>query len=163
MQGSEGPLKPAEPLVYSDRVVAYLDLLGFSNLVLDGRAEDALFALEQVQQTQERAVKEKSKNPEWFDFSMFSDSIAVSIDLVSGDPKVSMELRAWILVNFVRSVYLARLKAGVLVRGAIVRGGLYHEDPIVFGPALVAAYRDEMRAVYPRVVVNTKVVELASA
>jgi hypothetical protein len=162
VQANEPPPETTGPSIYNDRVVAYLDLLGFSNLVRNGHPQDALAALEQVRQTQRRAAKRKEETPEWVDFSMFSDSVACSIDLKNGDQDILVELRAWALVNFTRSFYLALLERGVLARGAIVRGELFHRDPIVFGPALVAAHDDETRAIYPRILVDAEVVRLAS-
>jgi len=47
------------------------------------------------------------------------------------------------------------LRQGVLTRGGITKGLLYHSSNIAFGPALIEAYRLESEvAVYPRVVLD---------
>src|SRR5438046_8242078 len=44
------------------------------------------------------------------------------------------------------------LSTGYFIRGAIVKGDLYHDDKMVFGPALVHAYNLERAVVdYPRI------------
>jgi hypothetical protein len=46
-----------------------------------------------------------------------------------------------------------------LVRGAVVLGKIYHEEGIIFGPALIEAHRLEKHAVYPRIVATVEVIE----
>lgn len=49
------------------------------------------------------------------------------------------------------------LSRGILIRGAIDRGPLYHEKGIVFGPALVNAVKAEQSvAIYPRILLLPK-------
>ena len=46
------------------------------------------------------------------------------------------------------------------MRGAIVKGSLYHDDSMVFGEALIRAYRFEQDvARYPRIVVTSDIVK----
>jgi hypothetical protein len=53
---------------------------------------------------------------------------------------------------------------GYFIRGAIVKGNLFHDDKMVFGDALVSAYNLEQRVVrYPRIMVAQEVAEEASA
>src|ERR1700756_3728702 len=47
---------------------------------------------------------------------------------------------------------------GFLIRGGIALGGLYHSSDIVFGEALIDAYRLESKvAVYPRILISPTV------
>lgn len=47
------------------------------------------------------------------------------------------------------------LRREYLVRGAITRGALYHDDAVVVGPALVRAYELESQvAIYPRIILD---------
>ena len=49
---------------------------------------------------------------------------------------------------------------GVFFRGAIARGGLYHDDNMCFGPALIEAYELESKnAIYPRVILDNKLIQ----
>lgn len=51
------------------------------------------------------------------------------------------------------------LEVGMLCRGAIAFGALHHSGSVVFGPALVRAYRVETTAaVYPRIIIDDSIV-----
>jgi hypothetical protein len=51
------------------------------------------------------------------------------------------------------------LAEGYFVRGAIVRGCLYHDDEMIFGEALVRAYDLETAVVkYPRIMIHSQVI-----
>jgi hypothetical protein len=85
--------------------------------------------------------------------TQFSDSIVVSFQLT--DKNAFIELLddiMKIVVNFV-------LK-GYLVRGGITYGKLLHQNNIVFGPAMIAAYELESKiAIYPRIIFDKELVE----
>jgi len=50
------------------------------------------------------------------------------------------------------------LKIGLLVRGGLTIGKLYHSDGVAFGEAMVDAYRLESRvAIYPRIAVSSRI------
>jgi hypothetical protein len=112
---------------YEQRVVLFLDILGFSDLVKNGRVHRLLDALEHLQG---RALEVKDEGN--FDFTAFSDCVVVSAPL----SKVNAVLR---LVRYAKFLALDLLAKGFLTRGAIVSGELYHKGAIVLGPALVDA------------------------
>jgi hypothetical protein len=50
------------------------------------------------------------------------------------------------------------LTEGYFARGALIKGQLHHDDKMLFGPALVEAYRLETEVVsYPRIMVSSDV------
>lgn len=51
---------------------------------------------------------------------------------------------------------------GILVRGAISFGELFSDDThnIVVGPGLINAYRLEAKAIYPRIIIDRKIIPL---
>lgn len=61
----------------------------------------------------------------------------------------------------VLNLQLNLIHAGILVRGAIVAGKLHHDEKTVFGPALNDAVELEKLAMYPRVVLDNEVLDLA--
>jgi hypothetical protein len=62
------------------------------------------------------------------------------------------------LIYAIEQLALPLLLEGFLIRGAVVRGKLSHEDQTVFGEALIEAYRLESEVVrYPRVMVTSQV------
>jgi hypothetical protein len=96
--------------------------------------------------------------------STFSDHIVISYPI----KKIAAALGAddataahHILANFsgtLQRIALSALSIGLLVRGGATVGNLYHANGIVFGDALIDAYRLESSvAVYPRVVLSQKI------
>lgn len=48
-------------------------------------------------------------------------------------------------------------KCGLLIRGGLTVGELYHDENIVYGPAMIRAYEMENKmAIYPRIIVDMK-------
>jgi hypothetical protein len=126
--------------------VLFLDILGFSDLVKNGRVHRLLGALEHLQG---RALEVKEEGQ--FDFTAFSDCVVVSTPL--SDTKAA--LRLTIYAKFLALDLLAK---GFLTRGAIVSGDLYHKGAIVLGPALVDAYQlESKKALYPRILVSNEI------
>jgi hypothetical protein len=63
------------------------------------------------------------------------------------------------LFIILENLAMTLLNYSTLLRGAIVKGALYHDDGVVFGPALVRAYELESQvALYPRIVITREVV-----
>lgn len=54
---------------------------------------------------------------------------------------------------------ISLLRAGYLIRGAVVLGLLYHSDNVIFGPALLTAVEmEERESFYPRILVSDSAV-----
>lgn len=123
---------------YDDRVVLFLDILGFRSLIAQERQDIVAKALTAT-------AIQYSEN---IQISAFSDNVAVSMRIGS-----NCELLQ--IIQF--SSYLAwlLLHKGVLSRGGIAVGKLHHENGIIYGPALNKAYELESQvAVYPRIVLE---------
>jgi hypothetical protein len=83
--------------------------------------------------------------PPAVEMGFFSDSFVVS---AGGE-------NAETVVPRLQQLAFSLLEQGVLCRGGVVKGPLYHQDGIVFGPALNDAYAIESSvAVYPRIVLG---------
>ena len=87
--------------------------------------------------------------------SQFSDSIVVSYRLSERGAVFGMLYDIYLL-----QIQLVQL--GFLVRGAITVGKLFHDNQVVFGPALVEAAELEKLAMYPRVILGQEVFQLGS-
>ena len=138
---------------YEDRVVIFLDVLGFSNFTnYTGSTQiNQLKKIEKVNNYLEMLHKYfNSKNAiaKSRMVTSFSDSIVVSIkveDIDDFDIEV-LEIY-YLLINSIMK--------GFLIRGAIVYGKLIHTKDIIFGTALVDAYNRESKiAKYPRVIID---------
>jgi hypothetical protein len=133
---------------YPERVVAFVDVLGFADLVKQSDANQLALASVRNLVTVNKLFEQFVCNFLSFaDAAWFSDSLVLS--MASPENHV---------IHLIRETgYLCRylLLQGFLVRGAITTGSLYHSGRVVVGPALVNAYQlEKTTAVYPRVILD---------
>lgn len=91
----------------------------------------------------------------------FSDNIGASIaieNLDAADQRKAV-LKLLRLLAVIQLHYIG--KSGILCRGGVAIGDCFHDDNVIFGPALVDAYTLELTAETPRIVVTDAVVALA--
>lgn len=137
---------------YETRYCAYVDILGFTGLIDEFRSgklpfEDLRSLLEIIHKPE--SVHTKAWYTE-FRAQSISDAVAIS----------TLANRAG-LIEMLRSIEIMTTKLlsqGYFVRGALVKGLLYHDEKMVFGEALIRAYRLESEVVkYPRVMVTREI------
>lgn len=141
---------------YDHRLVSFIDILGFSSMVKksveDKEYGNKIFkALKQIQQ--QVRYNEEKKETENSDFEMvqFSDSLVISQKYIN-----TVSLTTFIMrVNFIQKILADK---GILIRGGISAGQLYHEDTIAYGPAFIKAYELESQyAKFPRIILDPKI------
>lgn len=156
-----------------EHFVAYIDLLGFSdssisadNIITENILEllTSLAALRN-----EFTIKtEKQNDRKTIDItpaiSTFSDHIVISYPLEKTKSAVGEKGLGGIFVilsDFMKllvRIAAASLRNGFLIRGGAAIGNLYHAGEVVFGEALVDAYRTESTiSCYPRVVLSNTI------
>lgn len=145
---------------YTERYVAYLDILGFRDLISRSVGHGATVTVDQIRSIldiPEPAGEEQIVLGRIGDISKsshrltgFSDSIVITTG--------ATEQGLMHLLHHIEKIgfRLARLRA--LYRGGITRGLVYHEGQHVFGPAVIEAYGLEKQAELPRVVLSETVV-----
>lgn len=148
---------------YEDRIVIFLDILGWGNIV-DESAKIENFELLQKIANVAYNAKDMSENlnSEVSDFRFtrvtnFSDSLVISLSINDIYPQR--------LEFFLHPLIFAALNAGMFIRGGITLGKIYHDNNMVFGPALNRAYKLESakdKAIYPRIILDDNVVEICS-
>jgi len=140
---------------YENRYVAFIDILGFKDLIASSLKSSDVFgkivnSLRQIA----KFTLEKPLSGDGSDLKAqnFSDCIVVSANLSANG--------LWHLLLSIDDLFWSLSEFGVLLRGGTSKGFLYHDEDIVFGPALVHAYHLEQNvAVYPRIVVSRQVYE----
>lgn len=153
-------IKYKEPMFphqdYEDRLVAFIDILGFSELV-GGTASDVsrlrhlTAALKDLYDHIWQWEADGSYSS--FAFTQFSDSIVISSLAGTSD---SFEMLQQLLLGVMELVD----SYDILVRGGITRGELIHDRVMVVGPAMVEAYHLESKvAKYPRIIIDRKLKE----
>lgn len=140
---------------YENRIVAFIDVLGFSSLVSNINTDAEAFsnilqALSEFELTRRDFENERADLhdfPQGRACSLFSDSIVVSC--LDTDENYATFL------SQVAGICISVFPYGVLLRGGITNGELYHRRGRVFGRAMIDAYHLESRlAVYPRIIVE---------
>lgn len=142
---------------YEERLVAFLDILGFKKIIKKTETETKEFEnlislLRRIKDGVERLNKE-DENPTDIRMSIFSDSIIISAALTN-----NVDIFAEQLLR--TNIWL--LEQGYFVRGGIDYGKVYHKEDTVFGPAFIRAYELETIADYPRIVLSEKAKEKLS-
>jgi len=150
---------------YQKRIIAYMDILGFSDKVLSTIDKDT--GEEIVQKTNKinslfENVKELKRKYKRTDndvsskrVSHFSDTVVISY-LLEEEAGI-----LHILINIL-SFCVSVLQNGYLIRGAITCGNLHHFENELYGPAMLTAYDMEKKiAFYPRIVFEKKIIDIA--
>lgn len=129
---------------YEKRIVAFVDVLGFSNLVYSRTTGLISRYFNFVTHNFQEAVSKYG-----FRFLIVSDSIVLS----APDNKESLKLCVMVLYRLQQKLIE---EEGILLRGGVSHGDLYMgaEDNIMFGPALINAYKLELQAKYPRIIMD---------
>lgn len=152
------------PTGYEKRVVAFIDILGFSNFVKT-QGNDGFQAIHAALSE----VKEYFDNPNkgWSEEGMASlnidtQTLAVSDCIIISrrvDEKGGVFSMLW---DCAFAIHIL-IRHKFLCRGAITIGDAYHEGNLIFGPAYIAAVEGEKNASYPIVKFSEEVFELAAA
>ena len=156
---------------YEKHFVAFLDILGFKNIVNTSGFDEVLNIFKSIITNNEvrialsRAVSSDDKSPEGealnrynkaledSNIHIMSDSIVVSTPY--GHPEA---LAVVVDICNVIQEYFFDLDSPVLLRGAIALGDFFLKDNLVFGKGLVDAYwAQEKYAVYPRIIISNEV------
>jgi hypothetical protein len=150
---------------YQEHICAFIDLLGFKEAVDNNKSGEIVEILailvdfrKMVTKEVQRKVEQISDNRQMVSIlpaiSIFSDNIVLSIPVsLDGIPNIMR-----VLAGYISKIAALALSKGFLIRGGIAKGMLYHKDGIVFGQALIDAYKLESEvAVYPRVLVSQNI------
>lgn len=142
---------PATTINYADHLVAFIDLLGFGQLIERSAQDDTNEIARNLATAIEAARRYLSRMTASHEFTLtqFSDSFVVSLkqDVTRRDTMVFGMAIQRIIDQF--------LSIGLLLRGAIAAGKLIHDKDLLFGPAMNRAYKLEVtRAKVPRIIVD---------
>ena len=140
--------------VYEKRIVAFVDILGFKNHIEKSTKDSDHAKL--LLKVMNNITEIKTDNdhgsfalkPLGKEVTIFSDCIVISypFDYEGG--------LFHILIDLIH-IQLNLFFKGILLRGGISVGKVYHSDSVVFGPAMVEAYElESTTAIFPRIVIR---------
>ncbi len=143
-------------MVYDERFVAFLDILGFKNMIQF--TTDNIEYQEKIRNilnyiSEIRNDNYHGKLAEYGCFkevSVFSGSIVISYSS-------SLDIGGALFHVLMDFVYICNdlLTNGIYVRGGVSCGQMYHDKKVCFGPAMVRSYEIENKiAIYPRIVID---------
>ena len=147
---------------YEERYVAFIDVLGFKNLIKRSETDpetlknilDALALVEEYIQTMQmdtRDVNVLAMEKTGFRVTTFSDSIVISTK--------ANGIGISFIMTCVSLICISLLCKGIFVRGGISKGKMIHKDQITIGNGLINAYEIESKcAIYPRVIIEPSIV-----
>lgn len=141
------------PKRFDDRVVLFLDILGFKKHVEETVDKENNDLPERIA-TLHRALSKMGETALNYGIgdkrqvTQFSDSIVISFNIVD---------KALVVDTFkvCLKIWVELLMDRIICRGALSSGKLIHTDQILFGPALLDAYETESEAaMYPRIIMD---------
>jgi hypothetical protein len=131
-------------IAYEEKFVAYLDILGFSSLISQNKANSikTIHSLNQDINHALWAISEDKYLDDDLSIKLFSDCFCIS----SNDFFVILKEVSYIQ-NFLSL-------NDIFVRGAISKGLHYENNNIIFSRGLVEAYELAKKAIHPRVIIS---------
>ncbi len=148
---------------YENRVVCFIDILGFREIIESTIAPDGseikknlsniLLALNRISHMVRDLHLSIAKSKR---ITQFSDSIVISFRYRE-ESEVFMTL-----ISLQHLLIDLAGRHGVLLRGGISTGKLIHNENLVVGPAMIDAYTLESKvAKFPRIILDKKVLDIA--
>ena len=145
---------------YKNCYIAFLDMLGFKKMIESQKCSTIYEIFKK--QLKKHIGKIYLGSELCFDMSnikmkVMSDSICFYVDC-----NITNALIGLIVTCQSFQEQLLHLQDPILTRGAIVRGNIFAENDIVFGPGFVKAYlMEENNAKYPRIIMTKETIDSA--
>ncbi len=138
-----------ENIAYQEKIVAFIDILGFEHLIGDESKCKEIGAILHLPSLLQKNGMVKVLKTKDVAMSSISDSLVFSIDV---DKPSAMNKLVKLLSAFMQVLLL---EFSLLVRGGLAVGKLYHDQTVVYGPALLKArHLENTVANYPRIVMQ---------
>lgn len=153
---STDPHSTTQTVPYPERIVTFIDILGFTGLVRSAadpdRAGEIIRTIEDATSAEMQWGPMVGHEVEAFTCHVFSDSACFAAPANRGGFHLT--------VMRVMSTQARLARKGLLVRGGIALGRHYESARMLFSEGLVRAYEVEKdRALYPRVVLDREVLD----
>lgn len=156
---------------YETCIIAFLDILGFKNLINTSSFDKVLEIFKTILTNRDatlafwRAVEDDDSSPEGEEYKRYNESLTeakihvMSDSIVVATPSRYPESLAVVIdICYAIQEMLFNLETPILLRGAIAVGDFYLNDNLVFGKGLVDAYwAQEKYAVYPRIILSNDI------
>ena len=161
----EDSANKAKKIEYRDCYVAFLDILGFKELIKTSECSDIFnlmeecvnsckFYIDDVLETSKITKEYLNSIFEEITLNLISDSVVIS---VPSDRKCSLDVLVFVICSLIIKCFK---DYGVLFRGGISKGDFFAFENKVYGPALNDAYLlESQNAKFPRVIFTAELLE----
>jgi len=149
------------------RIVCFMDILGFSQMIEDYEQNDLSTVLQDIQKAFKNAISvlnyqagdaKSQEFLQYLEYKTFSDNICISLPYFDNETDFLANLN--LMVTFVRGLQYALMTLGFFTRGGLTIGSYYSDQNMIFSKALVDAYHlESKKAVYPRVLIADNIIE----
>lgn len=149
-----GILSPLD-LKYETRLIAFLDILGFSQLVLERKDDDVDFIINLIPDMLKTHRGNSLRND--LEVTHISDSVIISLKTNVTDQELN-DLSH--LCIFIGRLQFELAVNGYYMRGGVTVGDVLHDSTrnLIIGPAFIEAYLlEQKKCIYPRVILDNKI------
>lgn len=147
--------KTIEDRTYSKKLIAFLDVLGITNLVkenVDGNEYKAINKIEEIQKIVKTTSRSLMNDGDFYIINISDSFVFV------GEPAVLKDLLIILASIQIRIIH----ECNFLLRGAVTIGDaiITDEGNYLIGPAYLEAFRlQDKNAIYPRIILDNSVLE----
>lgn len=154
------------------RIVAFVDILGFSALIEEYDNDETSNILNELHEALELSIKFSlemivgakinTELSESLDYKLFSDCLCLSLPFIEygDDFQKQFDFICIILRNY-QSIMMQK---GFYVRGGIAIGSYYSNDRMIFSGGLVKAYHlESKKAKYPIIIISNDIISRLGA
>jgi hypothetical protein len=156
---------------FDNRVVGFIDILGFKDVVKRMDEEPRFFATirnalkgldKQALLLQKYRLEgdKKRQSTQQRGIASLLPIITLHMTAFSDCYVLSENFPALFILPTIQTLASRLLEEGILTRGAVVQGRAYHRGRVLFGPAIIEAHELESKvAHYPRILVTDEVLQ----
>jgi len=147
------------------RIVCFMDILGFSELINDYENDITSTILQDIQESFSLAKKQMLENSllhnkdiiKHLKYESFSDNICISIPYFDNENDFLTNFN--LLSVYIRGFQLLMMIKGIFLRGGVSTGSYYADNNMIFSKGLVNAYHlESKKAIYPRVIIDNSII-----
>ena len=139
---------------YKDKIVCFIDILGFRELIeVNVSGPEKIYSiLSKISREITDWLGEPISSNIDLKITQFSDSIIFSF---------VQSKHYFMQFHFFKELAIKMVMEGVVLRGGITYGKIFHNSDFVFGPAMIKAYDlEHTEAVFPRIIVDKSALSL---
>lgn len=139
---------------YKARVVAYLDIINFEELLLEKDIENIKKIIDEVWFFTEETTDGIQRN-----VTQFYNCLVISFD-------INTTSEVFYTLDDLQLLLQQLVQRGAFLCGAVTIDSIFHDENFVYGPGMVAAYlkgsREKNPSLYPRIVVDESVIKVGA-